>query len=89
LVYDPEVQLSNLLGANRRYIEQHVPHLGRLIRSDLESLVAESELLIVGLDDVRVSAALTRHVRPDQTILNLVHPSLSKELPGRSVGLCW
>ena len=28
LVYDPEVHLSNLLGANRRYIEQHLPHIG-------------------------------------------------------------
>src|SRR2546427_956218 len=28
LVYDPEVHLSQLLGANRRFIEQHLPHIG-------------------------------------------------------------
>ncbi|MGH8851313.1 MAG: UDP binding domain-containing protein, partial [Casimicrobiaceae bacterium] len=33
LVYDPEVHLSNLLGANRRYIEQHLPHIGSLVRT--------------------------------------------------------
>ena len=35
LVYDPDVQLSSLLGANRRYIEQHLPHIGALVRPDL------------------------------------------------------
>ena len=32
MIYDPEVHLSNLLGANRRYIQQHLPHIGSLIR---------------------------------------------------------
>ena len=41
-VYDPEVRLSNLLGANRRFIEQHVPHLGQLLRGDLESVIDDS-----------------------------------------------
>src|SRR3954467_15444649 len=34
LVYDPEVHLSQLLGANRRFIEQHLPHIGSLLRSN-------------------------------------------------------
>jgi len=42
LVYDPEVHLSRLLGANRRFIEQHVPHIGSLMREDIESVISES-----------------------------------------------
>jgi len=89
LVYDPEVQLSNLLGANRRYIERHVPHLGQLIRDDLESVIAESELLVVGLGDARVIAALKKHLRPDHAVLDLVKLPAGKDLPGRYEGLCW
>jgi len=89
LVYDPEVQLSSLLGANRRYIEQHVPHLGQLIRNDIESVIDESELLVVGLSDARVVAALKEHVRPDQTVLDLVKVSGESKLLGRYTGLCW
>src|SRR6185369_11460245 len=57
-VYDPEVHLSRLLGANRRFIEQHVPHLGTLLESDLEHVIAESEVLVVGLNDRNAFAAL-------------------------------
>ena len=40
LVYDPEVHLSRLLGANKRFIEQHLPHIGNLIRADIGEVVA-------------------------------------------------
>jgi GDP-mannose 6-dehydrogenase len=89
LVYDPEVQLSNLLGANRRYIEKHVPHLGQLMRGELEQVIDGSELLIVGLDDPRVHAALKSKLRAEQTVLDLVNLARHDELPGRYVGLCW
>ena len=72
-VYDPEVHLSRLLGANRRFIEQHVPHLGSLMRSDIEGVIAGSDLLVVGLSDERIFEALEqRQVREDQIVLDLV-----------------
>jgi GDP-mannose 6-dehydrogenase len=89
LVYDPEVHLSNLLGANRRFIETHVPHIGALMRHDLESVVAESELLVVGLADVATVAGLVKHVRPDQVVLDLANMSGREALRGQYVGLCW
>ena len=89
LVYDPEVHLSNLLGANRRFIEQHVPHIGSLLRADLTEVVAASELLVVGLNDAQTVAALKRHVRPDQIVLDLVRIPEAHGLAGQYVGLCW
>src|SRR4029079_12598679 len=43
--HDPEVHRCRLLGANLRFIERHVPHLGSLLRSDLEHVIAESDVL--------------------------------------------
>ena len=63
LVYDPEVQLSNLLGANRRFIETHVPHIGALMRRDLDEVIEASELLVVGLADARTVEVLGQRVR--------------------------
>ena len=89
LVYDPEVHLSRLLGANRRFIEQHVPHIGSLMREDIESVIAGSEFLVVGLSDPRIFEALARHVREDQVILDLVNIPNIKALRGKVMGLCW
>ena len=89
LVYDPEVHLSRLLGANRRFIEQHVPHLGSLMREDLEKVIADSDVLVVGLSDVGTLDALKRLVREDQVVVDLIRISEPEKLRGRHVGLCW
>ena len=89
LVYDPEVHLSSLLGANRRFVEQHVPHLGALMRPELETIVAGSEVLVVGLSDRATVEGLKRHARPDHVILDLVGIPDRSGLPGEYVGLSW
>jgi len=89
LVYDPEVHLSQLLGANRRYIEQHLPHIGQLLRGDIQAVISESDVLIVGLNERRVFDALKRHVRKDQIVLDLVNVPDRAALPAAVEGLCW
>jgi GDP-mannose 6-dehydrogenase len=89
LVYDPEVHLSRLLGANRRFIEHHVPHIGSLMREDIESVISESDVLVVGLNDAKTFGALARHVREDQIILDLVNIPQREALHGKVMGLCW
>jgi GDP-mannose 6-dehydrogenase len=88
-IYDPEVHLAQLLGSNRRYIEQHLPHIGQLLKPELQTVIESSELLVVGLADPSVAEALVRHTRPDQVVLDLVKlPNWSK-LRGAVQGLSW
>jgi len=89
LVYDPEVHMSRLLGANRRFIEQHVPHIGSLMREDIESVIAGSDFLVVGLSDAKIFEALARHVREDQLVLDLVNIPRREAMRGKVIGLCW
>jgi GDP-mannose 6-dehydrogenase len=89
LVYDPEVHLSRLLGANRRFIEQHVPHIGSLMRGEIESVIGQSEVLVVGLSDTKSFEALARHVREDQIVLDLVNIPRREALRAKVIGLCW
>ncbi|MBL8483664.1 MAG: UDP-glucose/GDP-mannose dehydrogenase family protein, partial [Rhodocyclaceae bacterium] len=89
LVYDPEVHLSRLLGANRRFIEQHVPHIGSLMREDLGAVIAESEVVVVGITSPDIEQGLKRHLRPDQLVLDLVNLRCAADLPGQVEGLCW
>lgn len=89
LVYDPEVHLSRLLGANRRFIDEHVPHLGQLMRPDLEQVARESDVLLIGLSDAATLAALKQCARDAHTLIDLVGIGDRTGLRGRYVGLCW
>ena len=88
-IYDPDVHLSQLLGANRRYIEQHLPHIGQLVRADIEAVIKESELLVVALGDKTVTDALQRCLRADQQVLDLTRLSNAGELAAAVQGLNW
>jgi GDP-mannose 6-dehydrogenase len=88
-VYDPAVHMSRLLGANRRFIEQHVPHLGSLMHEDLAAVIAAAEVVVVGLADPDVYAALETHTRHDQLILDLVGIPEPHRIRGEYLGVCW
>ena len=88
-IYDPEVHLAKLIGANRRYIETHLPHIGQLLRADIAEVIAESEVLVVGLTGAEVSGALATQCRSDQFVLDLVNLSNPTAISARVEGLCW
>ena len=88
-IYDPEVHLAQLIGSNRRYIEQHLPHIGQLVRGDIESVVAESELLVVGMTAPAVAEALGQLLNPSHVVVDLVSLKLAAPPDARVQGLCW
>jgi GDP-mannose 6-dehydrogenase len=88
-IYDPDVNLSRLLGANLRFIEKHVPHLNSLLSSDLPKVIAESDVLVVGLSDKRSAETIQELVRADQIVLDLVRIPLASPLRCQYIGLCW
>ena len=88
-VYDPEVHLAQLLGANRRYVDQHLPHIGQLVRADVASVIADSDLVVVGLTGIAVEEALLQHLRPDQKVLDLVNLPRPERFAAPIEGLCW
>jgi GDP-mannose 6-dehydrogenase len=88
-IYDPEVHLAQLLGSNRRYIEQHLPHIGQLVRGDMGAVMAESEVLVVGLSTSEVAQTLARLLRPEQTVIDLVNLPDRAALPAPVQGICW
>jgi GDP-mannose 6-dehydrogenase len=47
-VYDPNLVIDKLVGANKMYIEEQIPHIARLLCDSFEALIAKNELLILG-----------------------------------------
>ena len=89
LVYDPEVHLSSLLGANRRFIEEHLPHIGGLVRSELATVMAESDVLLLGSSDKRTIEAVRRLATPQHVVVDLAHIGEPHRLQAQYVGLTW
>ncbi|WP_291994450.1 nucleotide sugar dehydrogenase [Candidatus Accumulibacter sp. ACC003] len=88
-IYDPEVHLASLLGANRSFIERHLPHIGEMMRADIEGVIAESEVLVIGLSGSEVAETLARLCRPEQVLLDLVNLPKGAAISARVEGLCW
>ena len=88
-IYDPDVSVARLVGANRRYIRDTIPHLDSLMCDDLPRLIADSQLLVVGLKTPPVVAALQAATRPDQVLLDLVNLPERAKLQGHYRGICW
>lgn len=88
-IHDPEVSLARLIGANRRYIEEVIPHIGSLLVESCEELIADSKVVVVGLKTPELTAALQRSLRDDQIVLDLVHLPDREKLRGRYLGVCW
>ena len=60
LVYDRNVRLASLVGANRDYILNHIPHIGRLMVDRPEQLIEQSEVLVVASADPEFTALLEK-----------------------------
>ena len=88
-IYDPEVSLSRLIGANKRYIEETIPHIGQLMCSSLDEMLDPSELLVVGSNLKSLTQELCTKARPDQTVLDLVNMSDRSALRAEYRGICW
>ena len=71
-IYDPEVNLSRLLGANKRYIEHSIPHIGSLMVADCQAAIDHAEVLVVGQATKVITPLITASVRADQVVVDLV-----------------
>jgi GDP-mannose 6-dehydrogenase len=88
-IFDRNVSLARLVGANKQYIEEQIPHLSSLLCDTIEEVVDECEVVIVGNQSPEFAAALTR-CRADQIIVDLVRLPLQGELLKADYrGICW
>jgi GDP-mannose 6-dehydrogenase len=88
-IYDPTVSESALIGANRAFVDQHLPHLKTLLVDTADDIAGHADVFVVGkVDDdvVRVVDAA-----PDIPVLDLVRMPGAEErrTKGGYTGLGW
>lgn len=88
-IYDPEVNVARLVGANRRYIEESIPHIASVMADSCDDVIAHGKVLVVGLSDSAVAQAVSRSSYNDQQILDLVGSIDPLRVNGTVRGVCW
>jgi GDP-mannose 6-dehydrogenase len=87
-LYDPDVVASELIGANREYIEREIPHLWSLMRDTVDDVVANSDVIVVG-NGHREYLQVAEKMRPGQTLVDLVRVERPAGSEIEYLGLCW
>jgi GDP-mannose 6-dehydrogenase len=87
-VYDRNVSLANLQGANRAYIEREIPHIASLMSDTVIDVINASEVIVIGNASPEFRAALDL-VRPDHAIIDLVRVTEEQPSNANYAGICW
>lgn len=87
-VYDRSVSLARLIGVNKEYLEDHVPHISRMMVSSLDELVQHSEVIVIGNSDPEFRA-LPSTVDDSVVVYDLVRAIQDLPANGKYAGICW
>lgn len=88
-IYDEEVSLAKIYGANRRYIEQTIPHISSLMCGTVQEVVEGSEVIVVSKKGAQFAEQVQKHAG-DRVVIDLVRltPQLNGT-PANYEGICW
>jgi GDP-mannose 6-dehydrogenase len=87
-IYDKNVNLASLIGANRDYILNHIPHIHKMMVSSREEVIDHSDIIVVGNNDPEFQDILDR-IKPDQSVIDLVRIISAQGSEGNYDGICW
>jgi GDP-mannose 6-dehydrogenase len=87
-IYDRDVSLAKLFGANKEYIEREIPHISQLMCKDIDDVLANSDVIVLGNkgDEFR---QIESHLRDDQIVIDLVRCFEGKTSDDHYQGVCW
>jgi len=87
-IYDRNVSLASLVGANRDYILNRIPHISKLMVETMDEVLAFGETLVIGNGSEEFRSVLER-LRPGQVVVDLVRVSQRRSDAPTYDGICW
>ncbi len=86
-IFDKNVNLAKLVGANRDFILNKIPHVSRLMVDSIDAVLEHAETVVVGNRDPDFGG-LPDKLRAGQSIVDLVRISDQRSNNGYD-GICW
>jgi len=89
VIYDEEVALAKLVGANKRYIEETIPHISSLMVSSPKEAIEVSDVVVVSKKNAQIQDAIAAY-KNSAMVIDLVrlHPEAMDGAPNYQ-GICW
>jgi GDP-mannose 6-dehydrogenase len=87
-IYDKNVKIASLVGANRDFILNRIPHISRLMVDHIDAVLEHAQTIVIGNKDPDF-----RHIpgqlRDGQTIVDFVRITDRRSENGKYDGICW
>jgi len=89
-IWDDNVALGCLIGSNREYIDKVIPHIGSLLSNDVEQVVKNCDVVVVGTRGI-AKESLQQMLEPEQTVIDLVNVEHNRRPDAHNpyAGICW
>lgn len=88
-LYDKEVSLARLVGANKEYIEQEIPHISRLMAETAAEVIEHSEVVVIGNNSEEFKVLADAPAAGGTTIIDLVRIFGDRQTGPDYQGICW
>jgi len=91
MINDCWITLSQLNGANKTFLHQHVPHIAKLLYADnqLDDIREFSDVLVIGRSDGEIPDKLHPSKNPGKMIIDLVRIDPALTSADNYYGICW
>ena len=87
-IYDKNVQVARLVGANRDFILNRIPHISRLMVDNIDAVLQHGETIVIGNKSTEFESVPQRlHKR--QCLVDFVRISNYRSNNGEYSGICW
>jgi GDP-mannose 6-dehydrogenase len=87
-IFDKNVQMASLVGANRDFILNRIPHISRLMVKDIDAVLEHAQTVVIGNKDAEFAGVLDR-LRADQRLVDFVRITKRRSENGKYDGICW
>ncbi len=87
-IYDRDVSLARLFGANKEYIEREIPHISQLMRETVAEVLESADVLIIGNKNEEFRQ-IESQLREGQIVIDLVRLFERGDADSPVRGICW
>ena len=87
-IYDKNVNIASLVGANRDFILNRIPHISKLMVSGIDAVLDHAQTIVIGNKDPEFQV-IPERMRVEQMLVDFVRISDRRSENGRYDGICW